>query len=261
MSDLPEPITREETYLAAAAGEGGTLPEPLTREEMYLAKAAGQAVTTPDPITRKEMYLEAIAEGGGGGGGVTVEPLSVTENGTYTADAGKAYSPVTVEVPRFYGTYATGEINIISEVNSIEITHNLDADCLVCCLQRVNDDKSIITGDTRYRSIFVMSITPELYKKFGVLDTEQEYQYTPSGTHVAFDWEGAQDADSGIQLLLINYFPATDGQILTPSAITRRDRFAVAIDSNTVRVTSNYLLQTGRWVWHVFALGKKGETT
>ena len=40
----------------------------------------------------------AQAKGGGGGGSVTVESLSVTENGTYTADAGKAYSPVTVEV-------------------------------------------------------------------------------------------------------------------------------------------------------------------
>lgn len=34
---------------------------------------------------------------GGGGGGVTVEALSVTENGTYSEE-GKAYSPVTVNV-------------------------------------------------------------------------------------------------------------------------------------------------------------------
>lgn len=33
------------------------------------------------------------------GGGVTVEQLNVTENGTYTAEAGKAYSPVVVNVP------------------------------------------------------------------------------------------------------------------------------------------------------------------
>lgn len=36
---------------------------------------------------------------GGGGSSTTVEELSVTENGTYTADTGKAYSPVTVNVP------------------------------------------------------------------------------------------------------------------------------------------------------------------
>jgi len=34
----------------------------------------------------------------GGGSSITVEPLSVTENGTYTAPEGKAYSTVTVEV-------------------------------------------------------------------------------------------------------------------------------------------------------------------
>ena len=33
-----------------------------------------------------------------GGGSVTVEALNVTENGTYTAPEGKAYSPVTVNV-------------------------------------------------------------------------------------------------------------------------------------------------------------------
>jgi len=33
-----------------------------------------------------------------GGGDITVEPLSVTENNTYTAPTGKAYSPVTVNV-------------------------------------------------------------------------------------------------------------------------------------------------------------------
>ena len=36
--------------------------------------------------------------GGGGGGDITVESLSVTQNGTYTAPTGKAYSPVTVNV-------------------------------------------------------------------------------------------------------------------------------------------------------------------
>lgn len=36
--------------------------------------------------------------GGGGGGDVTVESLSVTSNGTYTAPEGKAYSPVSVNV-------------------------------------------------------------------------------------------------------------------------------------------------------------------
>ena len=92
-------ITRNEQYLSAMAGASGTLPdEPITRKEFYLAKAAGQAVETPEPITREEMYLDVIAESGGGGGGVTVNPLSVSENGIYTAPSGTAYSPITVNV-------------------------------------------------------------------------------------------------------------------------------------------------------------------
>ena len=39
---------------------------------------------------------------GGGGGSVTVEELNVTENGTYEAPEGKAYSPVNVNVENYY---------------------------------------------------------------------------------------------------------------------------------------------------------------
>ena len=36
----------------------------------------------------------------GGGSDISVQPLSVTENGTYTAESGQAYSPVAVNVPQ-----------------------------------------------------------------------------------------------------------------------------------------------------------------
>ncbi len=42
-------------------------------------------------------------QGGGGESGITVTPLTVTENGTYTSAAGQAYSPVTVNVPSSVG--------------------------------------------------------------------------------------------------------------------------------------------------------------
>ena len=47
------------------------LPDPITRKEVYLNAAAGGSGTDtlPDPITREETYLKAIAENGGGGGG------------------------------------------------------------------------------------------------------------------------------------------------------------------------------------------------
>lgn len=47
-----------------------------------------------DPIIRKIQENR----GGGGGSSITVESLSVTANGTYTAPTGKAYSPVDVSV-------------------------------------------------------------------------------------------------------------------------------------------------------------------
>lgn len=47
-----------------------------------------------------EMDLGTVALIVEGGGDITTQALTVTENGTYTAPAGKAYSPVTVNVPQ-----------------------------------------------------------------------------------------------------------------------------------------------------------------
>lgn len=65
-----EPITRTEKIMS---GESLT---PITREEMFLAKAAGMDVDTPEPITRREKFLSKIS-GGGGGGGASLETCSV----------------------------------------------------------------------------------------------------------------------------------------------------------------------------------------
>ena len=60
------PITREESYLSAIAGNENPIPStPLTRKEHYLAKLAGQDVEVPTtPLTREECYLAAIIEHG-----------------------------------------------------------------------------------------------------------------------------------------------------------------------------------------------------
>lgn len=57
--------------------------------------------TASDILQGKTAYVNGVkltGTGSGGGGGITVEALSVTQNGTYTAPTGKAYSPVTVNV-------------------------------------------------------------------------------------------------------------------------------------------------------------------
>lgn len=71
-------------------------------------------------------------QAGGGGGGVTVEPLSVSENGTYTAPSGKAYSPVTVDVSRditiefIVNTLAMSARTFIPAINKLTL-HNIYA--------------------------------------------------------------------------------------------------------------------------------------
>ena len=72
----------------------------------------------------------AQAIGGGGGGGITVEALTATENKIYTAPSGKAYSPVTVNVPEKTlgtktitapGTYAASADNL-DGYSSVSVT-------------------------------------------------------------------------------------------------------------------------------------------
>jgi hypothetical protein len=78
-----EPVTRQEIFLAAAAGQEVQLPEPITREDKFLAAMAGMDVELPKPITRKDMFLAAVAakiangESGGGTGGVSKLPQVV----------------------------------------------------------------------------------------------------------------------------------------------------------------------------------------
>ena len=58
------------------------------------------------------LVLTAKIQKGGGGPSVEVEPLSVTENGTYSASSGHAYSPVEVSVPT--GVFPSGTSSITS---------------------------------------------------------------------------------------------------------------------------------------------------
>lgn len=159
-----EPITREEQYLSRAAGQDTKVPDPITREEKYLAKIAGQSVTTPPPITRKEQYLDYIAEhgGGGGGGDVTVEALSATANGKYTAPAGKAYSPVTVNVPNTYTAADEGKVvdsGVLAAQTSMTVTEN-------------------DTYDTTLKNEVVVNVQPSLQSK-SVTPTEQTQTVEP----------------------------------------------------------------------------------
>lgn len=57
--------------------------EPITREEHFMARAAGNPGLDLEPITRTEYFLKDIADSGGGGGSVTPESI-VTATGQMT---------------------------------------------------------------------------------------------------------------------------------------------------------------------------------
>ena len=48
-----------------------------------------------------QEFVQAINDIETGGGGATVEELNITQNGTYVAPSGTAYSPVSVDVPNY----------------------------------------------------------------------------------------------------------------------------------------------------------------
>lgn len=109
--NLPDPITRDEKYLAKAAGVEVAIPYPETRNEKYLAKACGMEIETPTPYTREEKYLNAIAEGGGGGSATLIEK-NITVNGTYNAsdDEADGYRSVSVDVANSYTASDEGKV-------------------------------------------------------------------------------------------------------------------------------------------------------
>jgi hypothetical protein len=82
---------REEANKLASKIKGETVNADTTKGalEAISGKSAGSIAQAINDIAQGDIP---------GGGDVTVEELTVTENGTYTAPKGKAYSPVNVNV-------------------------------------------------------------------------------------------------------------------------------------------------------------------
>ena len=122
-----KPITRTENFLARAAGDAAQKLKPITRKEQFYARIAGDDGEVLEPITRTEHFLQRIIDAGGGGGDITVEALTVTENKTFTAPEGKAYNPVTVNVPNSYTAGDEGKVvssGALVSQTSMTVTYN-----------------------------------------------------------------------------------------------------------------------------------------
>ena len=73
-----------------------------TISDKVMMKEVLKATGFDCPQGMENKTFEEATSGGGGGGsgsGITVEPITITQNGTTTAPSGKAYSPITVNVP------------------------------------------------------------------------------------------------------------------------------------------------------------------
>lgn len=78
--------------------DGAKLDACNTAEADAIRAKTGGSSPIPYDYANNKGFADAIAAIPSGGG-VTTQPLSVTENGTYTAPSGTAYTPVTVNVP------------------------------------------------------------------------------------------------------------------------------------------------------------------
>lgn len=106
---------------------------------------------------------ESDSGGGEGGGDITVEALSVTENGTYTAESGKAYSPVTVNVPSDFSIAHVTFVNTAETANSyytVSIPKILSSpeNALYMVPTKIDPDSSVVVDVPLYKGKCNLSI-------------------------------------------------------------------------------------------------------
>ena len=155
------------------------IPETKTLKD--LLKPTG--FDCPEELQDK-TFAEATS-GGGGGSGITIEPITITQNGTTTAPSGKAYSPITVNVPAsgsgsvtLYAWYSEADRTYVHM--NIEVSPKDSAD--------VNNVK-MLDYSTTERANVVKSLNGSAYTR--VSDTE--FRITRTDGEVTFERDSGQD--------------------------------------------------------------------
>lgn len=127
--DAPTEVTYDGKYFKGNAGfvdryGTATISNPPTKTILSTAGSNGfsdgvLSATTSGANFKAGRYAWAIygEASGGGGSSITVEPLTVTQNGTQTAPSGKAYSPVTVNVPNSYS--GSDLAKVVKNINGV----------------------------------------------------------------------------------------------------------------------------------------------
>lgn len=119
---------------------------------------------------------------GGGGPSVTVEELTVTENGTYTAPSDKAYSPVVVAVPQGGGSVAPNDVNFYDYDGTIVASYSA-ADFANLTALPTNPDRTS-EGLTAQGWNWTLADAKTYVAAYGMLEIGQMYITTDGKTHV-----------------------------------------------------------------------------
>ena len=156
------------------------IPETKTLKD--LLKPTG--FDCPEELQDK-TFAEATSGGGGGGSGITIEPITITQNGTTTAPSGKAYSPITVNVPAsgsgsvtLYAWYSTADRTYVHMNTAVSPKDSADA-----------NNTKMLEYDNMERAIVVKSLPGSAYTR--VSDTE--FNITRTDGVATFERDSGQD--------------------------------------------------------------------
>ena len=117
-------------------------------EQYYVISVESKGIT-------EKIYDDSLLEiisSGGGGSSVTVESLTVTQNNTYTAPSGKAYSPVVVNVT----PNLQSKTNIIPGTHDITVTPDNGYDGLSSV--QIDGDADLVAGNIK-KDVSIFGVT------------------------------------------------------------------------------------------------------
>ena len=160
------------------------IPETKTLKD--LLKPTG--FDCPEELQDK-TFAEATSGGGGGGGGggsgITIEPITITQNGTTTAPSGKAYSPITVNVP----ASGSGSVTLYAWYSETDRTYvYMDIEVSPKDSTDANNTK-VLEYDPRDRAIVVKSLQGSTYTRV----SDAEFNITRTDGVATFERDSGQD--------------------------------------------------------------------
>lgn len=210
------PITREEQFMAYAAGQGNPNLTPITRKEMFLAKAGGASVETPTPITREEMFLSQISGGGGGGSGDS-DGLNIAYGDTAPEDTTKLWvktsepSKVTASTIPAFTTFEsletlTGLSFPSSSCGVVNCAYALYGDCVYYFGGRY--------GVNLYSEIYKLDLKTNTFTRVGYLPTSTEFACATVKGDIIYIFGGRASATNELDRICV--FDTKTETISTP---------------------------------------------